>query len=496
MRNPRLLVSAAHKSSGKTTLSIGLARAWAERGLAVQTFKKGPDYIDPMWLARASGRPCFNLDPHLMHDAEIGALFARHAAGADVSLVEGNKGLYDGLALDGSNSNAALAQRLDMPVLLVIDARGMTRGIAPLILGYQAFDRAVRIGGVILNQLGGSRHESKLRAVIEHYTDVPVLGAVQHDSRLAMVERHLGLTPAAEVADADRRLHEIAQAVAAQVDLERVQALAGSANPLISAAAPAATSTAASSRTLRIGIARDEAFGFYYPDDLDALQAAGATLVPIDTLRDGQLPALDGLFIGGGFPEVFLTQLEANVALRGAIRAAVADGLPVYAECGGLMYLARSIRWNGRVAQMVGAIPGDVVMHERPVGRGYVCLAETAAFPWPQQVSPAAAAPDVERVGHEFHHSALIDVDPSLRYAYAVHRGHGVDGRRDGVIVNNLLASYAHLRGTGGNRWPERFIAFVRQVAERRRPISDRGAAAEPALTRPALTQGAVPCSI
>ena len=478
---PRLLISAAHKSSGKTTLAIGLAKALAERGLLVQTFKKGPDYIDPMWLARASGRPCFNLDPHLMHDAEIGALFARHAAGADVNLVEGNKGLYDGLALDGSNSNAALARRLDMPVLLVIDARGMTRGIAPLILGYQAFDRQVRIGGVILNQLGGARHEAKLRAVIEHYTDVPVLGAVQHDSRLAVVERHLGLMPTAEVGDADQRLRGIADAVAAQVDLERVRALATSAF-MIGTAPPVSAPTAA--MPLRIGIARDEAFGFYYPDDLEALEAAGATLVGIDTLRDSRLPALDGLFMGGGFPEAFMAGLEANVALRGAIRAAVADGLPTYAECGGLMYLARSIAWNGRVAQMVGAIPGDVVMRERPVGRGYVRLAETPEHPWPN----TTAAPCL---GHEVHHSELVNVDAGLRYAYRVQRGQGVDGQRDGVLVNNLLASYCHLRATGGNQWPQRFMAFVRRVAAQRRAAPrDSTNASHP------LDQGAFACSV
>ena len=460
---PRLLISAAHKSSGKTTLAVGLAKALSEQGHAVQTFKKGPDYIDPMWLARASGRPCFNLDPHLMHDAEIGALFARHAAAADISLVEGNKGLYDGLALDGSNSNAALARRLDMPVLLVIDARGMTRGIAPLILGYQAFDRQVRIGGVILNQLGGARHEAKLRAVIEHYTDVPVLGAVQHDSRLAMVERHLGLMPTAEVGNVDQRLCGMAAAVAAQVDLGRVRALAATASAIVSAAAPPIPSVA-TARRLRIGIARDEAFGFYYPDDLHALEAAGATLIPIDTLRDARLPTLDGLFIGGGFPEALMAPLEANGTLRAEIRAAVADGLPVYAECGGLMYLARSITWNGRVAQMVGAIPGDVVMRERPVGRGYVQLAQTGDHPWPQ-----SAAAGHECLGHEFHHSELVDADPGLRYAYAVQRGHGVDGRRDGVLVNNLLASYSHLRATGGNQWPQRFVNFVRNQRQPQR---------------------------
>jgi cobyrinic acid a,c-diamide synthase len=465
MRCPRLLISAAHKSSGKTMLSIGLARALGDRGAAVQTFKKGPDYIDPMWLARASGRPCFNLDPHLMHDAEIGVLLAHHAATADVSLVEGNKGLYDGLALDGSNSNAALARRLDMPVLLVIDARGMTRGIAPLILGYQAFDREVRIGGVILNQLGGTRHEAKLRAVIEHYTDVPVLGAVQHDARMAIVERHLGLMPTAELGDAERRLRQIAEAVAAQVDVDRVRALAETAG-LLDAAPPVASP--APTRCARIGIARDEAFGFYYPDDLAALEAAGATLVPIDMLRDARLPSIDGLFIGGGFPEAFLPQLEANASLRGAIRTAINAGLPAYAECGGLMFLARSIRWNDRVAQMVGAIPADVVMRERPVGRGYVRLAQTADHPWPM--------PTGECLGHEFHHSELMDADPGLRYAYTVQRGHGIDGRRDGVMVNNLLASYAHLRATGGNDWPARFVAFVRQCvtpSDRSMPASN-----------------------
>ena len=491
MQQPRLLISAAHKSSGKTTLAIGLARALAERGLAVQTFKKGPDYIDPMWLARASGRPCFNLDPHLMHEAEIEALFTRHARGADVSLVEGNKGLYDGLALDGSNSNAALARQLDIPVLLVIDARGMTRGIAPLILGYQAFDRAVRIGGVILNQLGGSRHEAKLRAVIEHYTDVPVLGAVQHDDRLAMVERHLGLTPAAEVHDAERLLAGIAAAVASQVDLDRVRALAASASERVVALLPA-PAPAPAARPVRIGIARDAAFGFYYPDDLEALQAAGATLLPFDTLHDTRLPPVDGLFIGGGFPEAFMQPLEANTALRAAIRAAVAEGLPVYAECGGLMVLARSITWNGRTAQMVGAIPGDVVMHERPVGRGYVRLAETDAFPWP--AAPGSDGATVVRLGHEFHHSELVNIDPAVRYAYAVQRGHGVDGRHDGVIVNNLLANYAHLRGTGGNQWPQRFVAFVRQVADARLAAAEPALALRPAPPRRPLIKGALAC--
>ncbi|HPM67097.1 MAG TPA: cobyrinate a,c-diamide synthase [Piscinibacter sp.] len=476
MGTPGLLVSAAHKSSGKTTVTLGLAAALALRGHLVQPFKKGPDYIDPMWLSLAAGRACVNLDPMLMAQDEIDTCFARHGADAGLRLVEGNKGLYDGLALDGSNSNAALAKQLGLPVLLVLDARGMTRGIAPLILGYQAFDRDIRIGGVILNRLGGSRHEAKLRAVIEHYTDVPVLGAVQNDPRLELVERHLGLMPDREVDDALARVRAMGEVIAAQVDLPRILTLAATAT---TASPPAPERPRPPQRDrLRIGVARDKAFGFYYPDDLAALEADGATLVPLDTLNDSQLPPLDGLFIGGGFPELFMAELEANVSLRTQLHRAIADGLPVFAECGGLMYLARTLNWNGRSAQMVGAIPGDAVMHERPVGRGYVRLQETADFPWPRD---AGAGDGALRLGHEFHHSSLENLDPSVRCAYRVQRGHGIGGGRDGVLVHNVLASYAHLRHTGGNDWPRRFMAFVRDVKRRDE--------AQLARLRPALTE-------
>ncbi len=460
--NPALLVSAAHKSSGKTTVTLALAAALSARGTTVQPFKKGPDYIDPMWLSLAAGRPCINLDPHLMDWDEIAETFAQRLRGAALGLVEGNKGLHDGLALDGSNSNAALARQLGLPVLLVLDARGMTRGIAPLILGYQAFDPSIRIGGVILNQVGGPRHEGKLRAVIEHYTDVPVLGAVPKDARLALDERHLGLMPDRELGDAPARVRAMGEVIASCVDLERVRDLAAS-RCHEDAAAPVADATLrAAAEPLRIGVARDKAFGFYYPDDLDALVAEGAELVPFDTLADRQLPpALDGVFIGGGFPELFMAELEANAPMRSALQRAIAEGLPVYAECGGLMYLARSITWKGRSAQMVGAIPGEVVMHARPVGRGYVRVEETAEFPW----QDADHEPMI-RHGHEFHHSSLENLDPSVSFAYRVQRGHGIDGLHDGVMVNNLLASYTHLRHTGGNDWPRRFIAFVRRVRE------------------------------
>ncbi len=459
----RLFVSAAHKSSGKTTVCIGLAAALRARGEAVQPFKKGPDYIDPLWLGLAAGRPCYNLDPYLSGAREMRAELAQRMRGASLGLIEGNKGLYDGLDLHGSNSNAALAALIGAPVVLVIDARGMTRGIAPLILGYQAFDANIRIAGVILNQLGGSRHEAKLRAVIAHYTGVPVIGAIQRDERLTIVERHLGLIPSNEAEAARLRVDEIAALVASQVDLDRLLAVAREAAPMPEAPVTA-TSAPPGGRPVRVGIARDAAFGFYYPGDLEALRAAGAELVAFDALRDKRLPRIDGLFIGGGFPETHMDALAANKALRGEVREAIEAGLPAYAECGGLMYLARGIEWNGRRAEMAGVVPADIVMHARPVGRGYVHLRETGRSPWP----PASARGAEPIRAHEFHYSSVENLSPGVEFAYEVERGYGIDGRHDGIVHKNLLASYAHLRDVADNHWARRFVDFVRSRALQR----------------------------
>ena len=473
-----LFISAAHKSSGKTTVTLGLCAALAQLGRRVQPFKKGPDYIDPMWLTQAAGRPCGNLDFYTMAIEEIRAEFAQRMQGADIGIIEGNKGLYDGLDLDGSNSNAALAKLLHAPVVLVIDARGMTRGIAPLILGYQAFDPEVRIAGVILNQLGGSRHESKLRAVIEHYTDVKVLGAVHRNPELEIVERHLGLMPSNESPLATQRIARIAAAVAAEVDLESVLEVAESAAVEPDALSPVRLRPPrfalpasggewpegpGEGNKIRLGIARDAAFGFYYPDDLEALRDGGAELVMIDTLNDTCLPDIDGLFIGGGFPETQMQALEANAALRTDLRAAIEAGLPVYAECGGLMYLARSIRWGERQCAMVGVISGDVVMHDRPQGRGYIRLRETGASPWP---SATTGNSPLEFNAHEFHYSSLENLAPGTTYAYQVLRGNGVDGKHDGIVYKNVLACYGHLRDAANHHWTARFLQFVRNCKQ------------------------------
>jgi len=453
---PHVFVSAAHKSSGKTTVSIGLCAAIKNRGLKVQPFKKGPDYIDPMWLASASDRDCYNLDFYTMQNEEIRQTFDRYNQDADISIIEGNKGLYDGLDLDGSNSNAALATMLDAPVILVLDARGMTRGIAPLILGYQAFDENINIAGVILNQLGGSRHESKLRNVIEHYTDAAVIGAIHKHEDMAIVERHLGLLPSNESDSASRYIANISKHVAASVDLDKVINIADS--------APASTKTyfpaTEKKCNLRIAVAQDAAFGFYYASDLNAMREAGVDVVMFNTLHDAALPEnIDGLFIGGGFPESSMQELEDNTSMRESIRNAIEAGLPTYAECGGMMYLSQSLTWNNKKNSMVGIIPGDTLMHEKPQGRGYVQIEESNEFIWPTLESDSASS----HQAHEFHYSSLDNFEPNNEFqtAYTMKRGHGINGEYDGIIYKNMLACYTHQRNVDSNPWVERFIQFI-----------------------------------
>ncbi|RAU23117.1 cobyrinic acid a,c-diamide synthase [Paramagnetospirillum kuznetsovii] len=454
---PRLLISAAHKSSGKTTVTVGLAAALTARGLAVQPFKKGPDYIDPLWLSAATGRACRNLDFHTQPPRLIRETFERDSRGADISLIEGNKGLFDGVDLEGANSSAMLANWLEAPVLLVVDCAGMTRGIAPLLIGYQAFDPTLRIAGVILNKVSGPRHEKKLREVVAHYTRIPVLGAVHRRPAMEIMERHLGLVPANEAEAAAEAIGRLAEAVASQVDLDVLLDLARQAPPT---EVFDDSLQALPKPDLRIGVARDAAFGFYYPDDMEALRRAGAELVAFDALRDPCLPPdLDGLFIGGGFPETQAEALEANRGLRAEIRAKGEAGLPIYAECGGLMYLSRAIVWNGQRRDMVGLIPGDAVMHKAPQGRGYVRLRETGDFPWPRLEDGPGVMP-----AHEFHHSRLENIEGRPRFAYEVVRGAGIAEKQDGIIIGNTLATYAHMRSVGANPWAPRFVAFVRAV--------------------------------
>jgi cobyrinic acid a,c-diamide synthase len=459
----RVFISAAHKSSGKTTLSIGLCAALRARGLDVQPFKKGPDYIDPMWLGKASGNPCYNLDFNTMSADEVLCKVQQQSYLSDITLIEANKGLYDGMALDGSDSNAALARLTQSPIILVIDTRGTTRGIAPLLLGYQHFDPTIRIAGVILNRVGGARHASKLRESVEYYTDIKVLGCVQENPTLAIEERHLGLMPSNEQANATEHIERLGKIVSEQVDLTKVLQVAEQAAPLnaLNLAICQPTCRSTPSTRIKLGICQDAAFGFYYPDDLEALEAAGAELIPINTLQDPVLPTIDGLFIGGGFPETHLADLSANKSLKNAIKQAIDSGMPTYAECGGLMYLSRSISWQGQTAAMVGVIPGDVSLHAKPQGRGIVQFTETEHMPWSALDTPVQSTSP--QSAHEFHYSRLDNLAARGRFAYRILRGTGITGEHDGWVYRNLLASYLHRRDTAQFRWAQRFVDFIRQ---------------------------------
>jgi len=456
---PRLLLAAPHKSSGKTTVTLGLCAALAQRGIQVQPFKKGPDYIDPMWLGAAAGRPCQSLDPYVQDEQEIVREFHRHADESELALIEGNMGLFDSLDIEGLHSNASLAALLDTPVVLVVDVRGATRSIVPLLLGFQQFDPRIHIAGVILNKVAGKRHEQRLREVIAHYMELPVIGAIHRDEAMVIDERHLGLIPSNEEQAATALLATIRDKVATQVDLDALLTIARSARP-----APRCESTPVTEipPDVRIGIARDAAFGFYYPEDLTRLRRAGAELVPFDTLHDTSLPEVDGLLIGGGFPETQMEALERNQPMREAIRTAIEQGMPCYAECGGMMYLSRSIRWHERSHAMVGIIPGDTVMHNRPIGRGYMRLQSNGTAPWQASGVDSFNA-------HEFHYSTLENLPSHTHFAYEVLRGAGIDGHHDGFVYKNLLANYAHLRDVEGTPWCERFVAFVRKIAAQRR---------------------------
>lgn len=451
---PRIVIGAPHGHSGKTTISIGLTGALAQHGYAVQPFKKGPDYIDPSWLSFAAGRVCRNLDCFWMNAVQIQGSLINGSRGADIAVIEGAMGLFDGVDLAGTGSTAQVAYTTQSPVIMVIDTTRMTRSIAPLLLGFMNFDRNITIAGVILNKVARNRHESMLRAAIKEYCNIPVLGAVPKNAYNLFPERHLGLVPAAEH-------HTVQQAVAANIevarqylDIEGIFAVARMARPLTW---ESAASRRGGRQQAKIGVMRDKAFTFYYPENLEALENAGAELVYIDSMEDSKLPAIDGLYIGGGFPEIFGEAIAANTALRQTIRQAADSGLPIYAECGGLMYLGRKVVWQGREFAMCGVLPFDVIMEKKPQGHGYALMRTIADNPFFSVGS--------EIKGHEFHHSKVVNIGGKVRFAYKVLRGHGIDGQHDGLMYGNTFATYNHIHAVANPEWAERFILAAKNFS-------------------------------
>jgi cobyrinic acid a,c-diamide synthase len=448
---PRVVVAGLRGGSGKTTLALGLIAAWQQREGEVVPFKKGPDYIDAGWLSMAAGQPCYNLDPYMMSGEQILDSFWQHSQRAQGAVIEGNRGLFDGMDAEGSCSTAELAKLLQAPVLLVVDGSMVTRTAAASVLGCQHFDPEVSIQGVILNRVAGPRHENMLRTTIESSCHVPVVGAIPKLKEDDFPERHMGLVTVEEHPEAREAILARIQIVEHYLDLDKVIAIAKQAPPLNWKPAYPRKRVSKAYRQPVIGVIKDSAFQFYYPENLEELEKRGARLVTVNSLQDRTLPALDAIYIGGGFPETHAVQLAANSQLRQSLKSAIDEGLPVYAECGGLMYLGRSLEIENKIYPMVQALPMDFQLEKKPQGHGYTKMEVVENNPF----YPVGTT----LKGHEFHYSRVtrFDLNPKP-LAFAMKRGAGILDGKDGVCYKNILATYSHVHAIGTPEWAEGLI--------------------------------------
>ena len=485
---PRIMIGALRGGSGKTILSIGLIAAWKKQNKSIAPFKKGPDYIDTGWLALAASRPCYNLDTFLLDTPQILESFVVHTSKDDIAVIEGNRGLFDGIDLAGSTSTAELAKLLNTPILLCVDCTKITRTMAAVISGLIQFDPDVMIKGVVLNRVAGSRHERILRDNIEHYCGIPVLGAIPKLKTQIFPERHMGLVPTAEHDWAAESIDVAAQVAGENIDLEAVYELMQNLPPLtpedsLRRAQPSRGQKTAAGRqkagddellsarvqvegirekgrspmTLaegdrpRIGIIKDSAFQFYYPENIDALEAAGAETVFISPLAGKELPQLDALYIGGGFPETHAAELADNKRFKITLKALAEDGLPIYAECGGLMYLGEALILENKSYPMVGVLPLTFDFYPRPQGHGYTIVQVEKENPFYEI--------GAEIRGHEFHYSRVLQWSGEEKdLIFRMKRGVGITRDKDGLCYNNVLATYTHIHALGTPHWARSLV--------------------------------------
>lgn len=454
---PRLVISAPHSGSGKTTFTMGLLHALRARSLRVQPFKIGPDFIDPSYHTRICGRASRNLDTWMCGDEVVRDIFARAAADAEISVIEGVMGLYDGFGPhEERGSTAHLAKLLATPVLLVIDAQRSATSAAAVALGFREFDPAVNIAGVVFNNVGSEGHYAWLKDVLETRTGLKSYGYLVSEKDLRIEERHLGLVPADERVPAERVRECLLRQFARHVDLDGILAAASRA-PYFAGPAETIFATRPASRA-RVGVARDEALNFYYEDNLDLLACAGAELVPFSLLHDTELPpGLNGVYLGGGFPEVFAAQLAANVAMQRSMREFHAGGGIIYAECGGLMVLCEAlVDFEGRRHAMAGLVPATAVMRRDRLSMGY-CEAEPVRD---TLIAPAGARYRAQT----FHYSVLDD----MRFEPAVKLSHGAKVSYDGYLDKGLFATYVHAHFGASPQLAERFVSQCASSGDRR----------------------------
>lgn len=489
---PRVVIAGTNSGVGKTTIVAGMLRYLRDAGHGVQAFKVGPDYIDPGFHKEASGRDCYNLDTWLVPAEKLNDYFVKAAAGADLSIIEGVMGLYDG-GRDGVSSTAEIAKSLKAPVVLVIDCKAMGESAAAIAKGFRDYDSDLDFRGVILNRIGSANHELMIRSALERL-QISVLGVIHRDERMKSPERHLGLTPVTEL-DVEDTLKVISQCMSESLDFESLLKIAKSAPDLQgSAGLIHDVLDRAESTAVKIGVAFDEAFSFYYPASLEALEAQGAELVYFSPLRDKTLPNVDALLFGGGFPEMFLQDLSANMSMREAIHKAADSGMPIYAECGGLMYLtAQVVDFEKQALPMVGLIPARCAMQDKLQRVGYV---EATAL------QDNVLMPKGERLrGHEFHFSTMevldalekvldaseevFDVpegaefeqqansagtlrnvqaseDSEFPWAFQFEGGRKRETYIGGYCKGNILASYLHINFAGNDEAVKRFIDAAR----------------------------------
>jgi len=450
MNIPRIVIAGTQSGAGKTSLTLGLAALLRRRGLKVQTFKVGPDYLDPTYLARASGRPCYNLDGWMMGREYVENLFHRAAADCDIAVIEGVMGLFDGAdAVSNDGSTAQVAEWLRAPVLLAIPAHGVARSIAATAQGYARFDPGVNVVGIMANQCGSDSHAGILREALYAGCGLPLLGCVRRGGLPALAGRHLGLVSASPRAVPDELINRLADALAPFLDIDEILRIARSAQPF--ATGDMKTSRPRSPQRWRLGVARDEAFHFYYQDNLDALRNAGCELVFFSPLADGNLPEnLDGLYLGGGYPEEYAAELSCNKTMLEQIAC-----FPkmIYAECGGLMYLSEGIETkDGSRHPQAGRLPAWVRMSSGRKALGYVEVTFTR--------DNFFGKPGETLRGHEYHYSELTR-RPEWETAYSVTRRRDGGNFQEGFQHGHVLAGYAHLHFASRPRAMENFMLYL-----------------------------------
>ncbi len=471
---PRLVIAGLKGGSGKTTLSLGLIRALKEDGFKVAPYKKGPDYIDAGWLASASGCACYNLDPFLIGSERLLSSFLNHSLGSDISVIEGNRGLFDGMDEIGSYSTAEVAKTLTAPVIVIIDCTKVTRTVAAMVLGARRFDPEVDVKGVVLNQLAGSRHESVIRKSIERYCEVPVLGAIPRLAEAAFPERHMGLTPHQEHPQTEKAISFAGETARSYLDMEKIVRIARGATPIMNETETRRPGDAVNAESfprvasvVRIGAVRDSAFQFYYPENFEELKRLGADIIEFSAITEGLPSDIDALYIGGGFPETHAIALAGNARLRESLRNAVMDGLPVYAECGGLMYLGEGLLLEGKTYPMTGIFPLLFSLEKRPQAHGYSSVEVVGGNPF--------FAKGTVLKGHEFHYSRPVNAGElkEFTFAFRMKRGRGLHEGMDGICYKNVLATYTHIHAYGASEWAGGVLRRALEFREKRRTMRE-----------------------